>query len=196
MITLDYILREYSHSRSDGGSLFDINKLNDLEHFECFLKENGYFQFFHEEKFKKLFENRKLYSVDEGNFPERQAYNKDGLLVTFPTPEYKQRAIKRGTHFEENPKKADVNIFADDPNNQSDAKPTKEPEKDSAPVDPPPSSNPQNEPTSTPVPNNQQTVTPDVKSQNTTQEPEVPVDSRTSEEKKQDALVVQKMLTT
>ena len=42
--------------------------------------------------------------IKEGNFPERQAYNKDGILVTFPSPEYKQRAIRKGTHFERNPK--------------------------------------------------------------------------------------------
>lgn len=39
----------------------------------------------------------------EGRFPERQAYNKDGILVTFPTPQHKARAIARGTHFEKNP---------------------------------------------------------------------------------------------
>ena len=39
----------------------------------------------------------------EGKFPERQAYNENGILCTFPTPEYKAAAIKRGTHFEENP---------------------------------------------------------------------------------------------
>lgn len=39
----------------------------------------------------------------EGRFPERQAYNADGILVTFPTPQHKKEAIKRGTHFEKNP---------------------------------------------------------------------------------------------
>lgn len=39
----------------------------------------------------------------EGKYPERQAYNKDGLLVTFPTPAHKQRALQRGTHFEQDP---------------------------------------------------------------------------------------------
>lgn len=39
----------------------------------------------------------------EGRFPERQAYNKDGILCTFPTPQHKARAIARGTHFEQNP---------------------------------------------------------------------------------------------
>ena len=41
--------------------------------------------------------------VVEGKYPERQAYNKNGILVTFPTPEYKHRAIKKGTHFDQDP---------------------------------------------------------------------------------------------
>lgn len=41
--------------------------------------------------------------VVEGKYPERQAYNQNGILVTFPTPEYKARAIKKGTHFEQDP---------------------------------------------------------------------------------------------
>lgn len=39
----------------------------------------------------------------EGKYPERQAYNRDGILVTFPTPQHKHRALARGTHFEKNP---------------------------------------------------------------------------------------------
>lgn len=49
--------------------------------------------------------------VEKGKYPERQAYNKDGLLVTFPTPAYKQRAIQRGTHFEKNPVVSKSNLF-------------------------------------------------------------------------------------
>lgn len=41
--------------------------------------------------------------MDEGKYPERQAYNKDGWLVTFPSAEYKQNAIKKGTHFGSDP---------------------------------------------------------------------------------------------
>jgi hypothetical protein len=48
----------------------------------------------------------------EGKYPERQAYNKDGLLVTFPTPQHKTKAISRGTHFEQDPTKAAPNVFA------------------------------------------------------------------------------------
>lgn len=49
---------------------------------------------------------------EAGRFPERQAYNKDGILVTFPSKEYRDRAVNKGTHFAENPKKAQSNIFA------------------------------------------------------------------------------------
>lgn len=55
-----------------------------------------------------------LNKMVEGKYPEKQAYNSNGILVTFPTPEYKQKAIARGTHFEENPKKGEVNIFTGD----------------------------------------------------------------------------------
>lgn len=49
--------------------------------------------------------------AEKGKHPERQAYNKNGLLVTFPTPEYKARAIAKGTHFEKNPKVGQSNLF-------------------------------------------------------------------------------------
>lgn len=48
--------------------------------------------------------------VLDGKYPERQAYNQNGILVTFPTPEYKQRAIQRGTHFEKDPTKGKPNL--------------------------------------------------------------------------------------
>lgn len=41
--------------------------------------------------------------VDEGNYPERQAYNENGVLVTFPDAESKKAAIERGSHFENPP---------------------------------------------------------------------------------------------
>lgn len=34
----------------------------------------------------------------EGKYPERQAYNKEGWLVTFPSKEYRDAALKKGTH--------------------------------------------------------------------------------------------------
>lgn len=34
----------------------------------------------------------------EGKHPDRQAFNKDGWLVTFPSKEYRDAAIKKGSH--------------------------------------------------------------------------------------------------
>lgn len=52
--------------------------------------------------------------MEKGNFPERQAYNAKGILVTFPTPEYKKAAIQAGTHFENDPTRGHPNVFATD----------------------------------------------------------------------------------
>lgn len=51
--------------------------------------------------------------VDEGKYPDRQAYNKDGWLVTFPSSQYKQAAIKKGTHFGSDPThgKGGMNLY-------------------------------------------------------------------------------------
>jgi hypothetical protein len=85
-------------------------------------------------------------SVLEGKYPQRQAYNSNGLLVTFPTPEYKQRAIQRGTHFEKNPKVAQSNLFVDPNNNQQQST---SPESPSAT---PPSTEPEQKPNTTNLP--------------------------------------------
>ncbi len=74
----------------------------------------------------------------EGKFPERQAYNKDGLLVTFPTPQHKQRAIQRGTHFEQNPVKAQTNVFGGQPPAAQPAPPAQPPAAQSEPSATPP----------------------------------------------------------
>ena len=75
-----------------------------------------------------------LNKVVEGKYPARQAYNKNGILVTFPTPEYKQKAIAKGTHFDKNPNKRDANVFTDDPTDQE--KPNVEPEQKPTPDQP------------------------------------------------------------
>jgi len=51
--------------------------------------------------------------MDEGKYPDRQAYNKDGWLVTFPSAEYKQKALKKGTHFSSDPTrgKGGMNLY-------------------------------------------------------------------------------------
>ena len=42
-------------------------------------------------------------AMEEGKYPERQAYNKDGWLVTFPSKEYRDAAIKKKTHYSSDP---------------------------------------------------------------------------------------------
>jgi hypothetical protein len=73
------------------------------------------------EKTAKLFE--------AGRFPDRQAYNKDGILVTFPNKQYRDRAVNKGTHFAENPKKAQANIFKADGEQGVDTQTDSEPSK-------------------------------------------------------------------
>jgi hypothetical protein len=51
--------------------------------------------------------------MEKGQHPERQAYNKNGILVTFPSPDHKQKAVSAGTHFEKDPTKAPPNVTFD-----------------------------------------------------------------------------------
>ena len=105
----------------------------------------------------------------EGRYPDRQAYNANGILVTFPTPEYKQKAIERGSHFEQNPKKGQANVFSGD----------EQPEQPSG-------QQIEFEPTQ-----------PQQIQQTQQQEPQTPKsDDRTPDEKEQDAVAIEKSLTT
>jgi hypothetical protein len=88
--------------RLDSG-IFDVLNDTHLSIFREYLIKEG------EDEELAILASNKL--AESGKHPERQAYNKDGLLVTFPSPEYKQRAISRGTHFEKNPKIAQTNLF-------------------------------------------------------------------------------------
>jgi len=51
--------------------------------------------------------------MEEGKHPDRQAYNKDGWLVTFPSAEYKKAALKKGTHYPSDPThgKGGMNLY-------------------------------------------------------------------------------------
>ena len=42
-------------------------------------------------------------ALKDGKYPDRQAFNKEGWLVTFPTPEHRAAAIKKKTHFVSDP---------------------------------------------------------------------------------------------
>lgn len=85
--------------------VFDISKQEHIELFREYLYESNL-----DSDTITFYLNKMV----EGKYPERQAYNSNGILVTFPTPEYKQKAISRGTHFEENPKRGQANIFTGD----------------------------------------------------------------------------------
>lgn len=137
--------------------VFDISKQEHIELFREYLFES---------KLDSDIITFYLNKMVEGKYPERQAYNSNGILVTFPTPEYKQKAIARGTHFEENPKKGQVNVFTGDD----------QPEQ--------PQQNVEFEP--------QQTEP--VQTQEPVKEPKG--DDRTPEEKEQDAVAIEKALTT
>jgi hypothetical protein len=52
-------------------------------------------------------------TLRDGKYPDRQAFNKEGWLVTFPSPAYKMAAIKKGTHFETDPThgKGGMNLY-------------------------------------------------------------------------------------
>jgi len=73
--------------------------------------------------------------VEGGKHPERQAYNKNGILVTFPTPQHKQNAIRRGTHFEKDPTKGKPNLFGPDPETGKPRRGPGRPPKDDAEKD-------------------------------------------------------------
>jgi len=99
---IDRILNEISLDDRIPNGIFDIAEDTHMDVLREYLTSKGI-----EEEAVKEFCNR----VVEGKYPERQAYNAKGILVTFPTPEYKAKAIGKGTHFEKNPTKAAPNIF-------------------------------------------------------------------------------------
>jgi hypothetical protein len=87
--------------------VFDVKNQEHVFVLQEYLETLGYDVNFVVDKTSNLFE--------AGRFPDRQAYNKDGILVTFPSKEYRDRAVNKGTHFAENPKKAQTNIFTEPP---------------------------------------------------------------------------------
>jgi hypothetical protein len=143
---LDKILSEVSLDERVFNGMFNIGEDAHMEALRDYLIKKG----INGESVIE-FSNKVL----EGKYPERQAYNAKGILVTFPTPEYKDAAIKRGTHFEENPVKKMSNIFsAPDPITQRETEPAKEKSKTEPKTNLPVS---QAGPPETPTPDAQQT---------------------------------------
>ena len=102
---INSILLDWASKSSNGLFLEDLNEEN-LEALHSSLVSNG----LSEDDSMGVVNDVSVIS-EKGKHPERQAYNKNGLLVTFPTPEYKARAITKGTHFEKNPKVGQSNLF-------------------------------------------------------------------------------------
>ena len=117
---LDKILNEVSLDVRVKDGMFNIEENSHMEALRDYLIRKGI-----DEESIKTFSNKVL----EGKYPERQAYNTKGILVTFPTPEYKQAAIKRGTHFEKDPTKRAANIFGSQPEVPATTPSAAEPEK-------------------------------------------------------------------
>jgi hypothetical protein len=117
---LEKILNEVSLYKRVKDGMFNIEENDHMGALRDYLMKKGI-----DEESVNSFSNKVL----EGKYPERQAYNTKGILVTFPTPEYKQAAIKRGTHFEKDPTKKAANIFGTQPPTAPAEKPTAEPEK-------------------------------------------------------------------
>lgn len=127
--------------------------------------------------------------VIEGKYPERQAYNAKGILVTFPNAEYKQRAIRRGTHFEEDPTRGQHNLDFSTSAQQVQQEPTSPNEK---PIQIEPGAQQPNQQavqqTNDPA---RQTASQDQSGVYTTD-----LDSRSADQKDQDSQEVKKILTT
>ena len=153
-------LEKANTDNSIESGIFDISKQEHIEILRGHLLESNI-----DSKTVNQYLNKML----EGRYPDRQAYNSNGILVTFPTPEYKQKAIERGSHFEQNPKKGQANVFSGD----------EQPEQ----------------------PSGQQIefepAQPQQIQQTQQQEPQTPKsDDRTPDEKEQDAVAIEKSLTT
>ncbi len=103
---INKILTEVSLDDRVKDGIFNIENDGHMEALREYLFNKGI-----DEESVKTFSN----TILEGKYPERQAYNAKGILVTFPTPEYKADAIKRGTHFEKDPTKGQSNLFSDQP---------------------------------------------------------------------------------
>ena len=158
-------LEKANTDNSIESGIFDISKQEHIEILRGHLLESNI-----DSKTVNQYLNKML----EGRYPDRQAYNVNGILVTFPTPEYKQKAIERGSHFEQNPKKGQANVFSGD--EQPNGQPSGQPSGQQIEFEP---------------------TQPQQIQQTQQQEPQTPKsDDRTPDEKEQDAVAIEKSLTT
>ena len=88
---IDKILHESSLDPRIETGIFDIHNYDHMEIMAEHMAEAGVDKKIIAEVINELV-------MDEGKYPERQAFNKDGWLVTFPSKQYRDRALKKGTH--------------------------------------------------------------------------------------------------
>ena len=86
----DVILETSLDSRIEEG-IFDIYNLDHLDVMGEHMKSHGIDEPVIREIIEKVVQS-------EGKYPERQAYNREGWLVTFPSQQYRDAAVKKGTH--------------------------------------------------------------------------------------------------
>ncbi len=172
----DKILNEVSLDPRIKDGMFNIEENEHMESFRDYFINRGV-----DKNMVKEFSNRML----EGKYPERQAFNADGILVTFPTPEYKADAIKRGTHFEEDPTKGQSNLFGG-----GDTAPKSTPpaagndKKEPAPVSQPKTSLPVSQATDAPSPDGEVSAQP-VQAQTTAAPQQTPASTPSTEPAKE-----------
>ena len=86
----EVLLESTLDNRIDDG-IVDLTNALHMEVIHEVLKNKG----LEDNSIEELFETM---LAQEGKYPDRQAYNKEGWLVTFPSKEYRDAAIKKGTH--------------------------------------------------------------------------------------------------
>ena len=171
---LNKIISEVSLDQRVSDGMFNIEEDGHMEALREYLTKKGI-----DEEAVRAFSNRVL----EGKYPERQAYNAKGILVTFPTPEYKQQAIKRGTHFEEDPTRKMSNIFSDPSKPAATPPPTAEKPPAASPNPSAGSESKTNLPVSQAAPpsSNDTSATNDVQAQTTAAPQQTPVSTPSAE---------------
>ena len=91
---INHLIREISIDPRIKSGIFDPYKQEDMDVLREYMTGMNF-----EYDVIREFTNK----VIEGKYPERQAYNKEGFLVTFPTPDYKAKALSSGNYFNEDP---------------------------------------------------------------------------------------------
>jgi hypothetical protein len=97
--TNDFIQNILLETCLDNRILGGVLEINNQEHIEIL----GEYLYRHGLNGQFVMEVVNNLVLREGKFPDRQAYNKNGWLVTFPSADYKNAALHKGTHYTSDP---------------------------------------------------------------------------------------------